>query len=407
MSESQPTLFDDEHTGAPEDRQPGAIRPHPQRPIVDKRQRTFNRLLARVESLRIRRDAEKRRLDDLLAFHASHVAPRVRELLELRIQIVRSLRSFLLDKRLTSGDRALLHQIASDQVEWILAHDMSPPADICELFEQIHGVKVSDLAQDQLDAARAGFADFAAEMGLDLDVPELRVGMTDEELAASAAQFADQMQRAAEESANREQRSARRISKREAREQERIRRLEDARRNSIGVIYRRLVKALHPDREPDPAARERKVAIMQRVTTAHAANDLHTLLSLEIEFLHAESADVTRLAAETVEAYAQMLKQQAAELESECFELRLHPKYQTILVEDVLGMPRVIDGPAEVERLDFALSELRRATSLLTGANAIDHVRSLVREARAARRHDESARAGGRRRHRRPRRRPR
>jgi hypothetical protein len=54
------------------------------------------------------------------------------------------------------------------------------------------------------------------------------------------------------------------------REEERVGRFEQLRRVSIGAIYRRLAKALHPDLERDPDLRERKSTLMQEVTTAYA-----------------------------------------------------------------------------------------------------------------------------------------
>jgi hypothetical protein len=66
------------------------------------------------------------------------------------------------------------------------------------------------------------------------------------------------------------------------------------RKDTLGAVYRRLVKELHPDLEPDPAERERKSRIMQNVTAAHARGDLHALLQLKIEWLH-PGVDAARL----------------------------------------------------------------------------------------------------------------
>jgi hypothetical protein len=49
---------------------------------------------------------------------------------------------------------------------------------------------------------------------------------------------------------------------------------------SLREVYRRVASALHPDRESDPAARERKTALMQQANRAYAAQDLLGLLEL-------------------------------------------------------------------------------------------------------------------------------
>ena len=47
---------------------------------------------------------------------------------------------------------------------------------------------------------------------------------------------------------------------------------------SVRDVYRKLVSALHPDREADGAERERKTALMQRANQAYERNDLLELL---------------------------------------------------------------------------------------------------------------------------------
>jgi hypothetical protein len=121
------------------------------------------------------------------------------------------------------------------------------------------------------------------ELGLDVEVPELRADMTEEDAAAAAAQFAHDLRHAEEsrEAAKpnpRHERTARAA-------EERPRRHEQLRKDSLGAVYRRLVKELHPDLERDPAEREKKSRVMQEITAAHALGNLHALLQLELEWL--------------------------------------------------------------------------------------------------------------------------
>jgi hypothetical protein len=50
---------------------------------------------------------------------------------------------------------------------------------------------------------------------------------------------------------------------------------------SLREVFRRLASRLHPDREPDPAERVRKTALMQQVNETYAAGDLLALLELQ------------------------------------------------------------------------------------------------------------------------------
>lgn len=70
-----------------------------------------------------------------------------------------------------------------------------------------------------------------------------------------------------------------------------------ARESALGTvreIYRKLVSAIHPDREVDADARTRKTVLMQRANEAYQRDDLMTLLELQIEL---EQIDAAHLAA--------------------------------------------------------------------------------------------------------------
>lgn len=150
-------------------------------------------------------------------------------------------------------------------------------------------------------------------------------------------------------------------------------------------VYRRLAKALHPDLERDPEERERESAVMQEVTAAYARGDLHALLRLELEWLDGVQTGSSQLADETLDAYAQFLKQQAAALQNEIATLPLHPRYAELLeMEPLSGMPMAIDVPLEVARLDTRVTMLTDILRRLTTTDPLPHVRELIREHRQA-----------------------
>lgn len=314
-----------------------------------KKAKSVNRLLAQVDSLRAQYEREKRRLDDALIFQAGHIRPKQERVTALRTEVVRALARFLDDRRLGKADKRILCAILMEQIDEVLAHAAPPDPDIAQLFERLHGIGFDEAVQSDLDNVRGEMAGFFEELGLDMDVPDLRPDMTEEEVAASAAQMADRMRQLYE--AQVESAPGRRKTKRELREEKRAERYEQLRKISIGAIYKRLVKALHPDLEPDPSQRERKVGLMQQVTAAHAGNDLSTLLRLEIECIDGAGVEAAHRTDEALNAYAEVFRQQIAQLRLGIIDLPLHPRYQPLLIDDdPLGVPRVIDGPAEVRR---------------------------------------------------------
>ena len=257
--------------------------------------------------------------------------------------------------------------------------------DLQDLFERLNGVALAEVMQEQLDDAKAGMASIFADLGLDklgMDVPDLRADMTEEEVAATVATMADQMRRL--EEARESSERPRRRTKRQMKQEQQAQQFEQWRKIGIGGIYRRLVKTLHPDLEPDAGVRERKSALMQQVTAAYSRNDLLALLRLELEWMGGDHLDAARLTDETTVAYTALLKEQAAELEAACAELPFHPRYADLLNPEALASPVVIDGPATVERLTFAIDGLTAALARMAAGQGWREVRTWIQEHKRA-----------------------
>jgi hypothetical protein len=379
MSSTNPSLFDhDDLPPVPADRTL-VIRPTAARPL-NRQERAFNRALKKVQRLRVRLEDEKRRLDQALIFHAAEIRPRLERTVDLRAQLVRAIAPFLDDRRLKAGDRTVLRAILAEQLDEIVRHVEVPDADLQVLFERLHGISYTQAVQEDMDEVRSNMAAMFDELGIDVDVPELRADMREEDIAAAAARLFDGM-RSSEESRSGNKQNRRR-TKRELREEERAQRSAQMRKDSIGAVYKRLVKVLHPDLESDATERQKKIRMMQEVTAAYGRGDLHTLLRLELEWIGGAQADAGRISGERLHAYTELLKEQAAELEAECDALRFHPRYATLIVDDPFGLPALIDGPSEVARLDVMIQQIRIGIEQMASSQALPHVRRVIQEYR-------------------------
>lgn len=90
---------------------------------------------------------------------------------------------------------------------------------------------------------------------------------------------------------------------------------------SVQEVYRKLVAALHPDREPDAQERERKTELMQRVNTAYGKKDLLQLLELQLEIEQIDPAHLSNIADNRLKYFNKILKEQLAELEQETHQI--------------------------------------------------------------------------------------
>ncbi len=366
-----------------DDIRPGLVRVGGARPATKKEQ-AVNRLLKKIEKLRDRFASEKRRCDAALVAFAAEVAPRLRRVSAVRADIARALAPLLDDRRLKKTERRELREIITVQIDEVFALDPSPPDDIRQLFTQLHGVEYERVRDEQFEEGRAEMEELLGALGMDVELPELRPDMTEEEVAAAVASMSESMQRHEEAEAARA--ASRPKTKRQLREEARAQRLEEARKVSLGSSYRRLAKALHPDLERDPEVRERKSAVMQEVTTAYARNDLHALLRLELEWLEGAGAASSQLADATLDAYIEFLKQQALELEEELMLLPLNPRYANLMSDSpVFGAPMLMDVELEARRLDVQLEGLLEIRKRLTSTEALFHAQELVRQRRGPR----------------------
>ena len=98
-----------------------------------------------------------------------------------------------------------------------------------------------------------------------------------------------------------------------------------------------------------------------------------------IEWLDGMQAGSTALADDTLDAYTQFLKQQAAELQDAIQLLPFSPRYAPLLEEGSLfGLPVCIDVPQEVARLDAQIAGLTEIHRRFTTSDSLAHVREMI-----------------------------
>ena len=349
----------------------------PDRPLTPA-QRNFNRLVAQVEKLREKLEREMRRLDASLKYHAEHLHPRLQRISALRKDLIRGLGPFLEDKHLSQKQRELLRMLIAEQLEMtVLEGGSLDEDDLRRIFSRVHGVRYEDAAREELDEARSEMESMLSEFGIEVDLSDLSPDTTEEEIAARMARVVAEMRDRVQEPPPEDERPR---SKRHQQREERARQAEEARKKGIASIYKQLARVLHPDLEPDPERRERKLAFMQELTAAYRSNDLHTLLRLELQWIEREERNLDRLTEEKLAVYNQVLREQVAELKDEIENLKYDPRYEAIVVPDgPIGMRVMNDGPARAWQIDRAIPAIEASVERLQGKAALKEVLATIR----------------------------
>ncbi|MDV0437062.1 hypothetical protein [Xanthomonas sacchari] len=117
------------------------------------------------------------------------------------------------------------------------------------------------------------------------------------------------------------------------------------------ALYRSLVAALHPDREPDARQRERKTALMQELNRVYRQDDLLGLLELQLEIGQLDHAGIAAMAEERIGDYAAMFATQLQQVERELAQ---------VVDAFVADYGLALERRPQPRRLDALMAQIKR-----------------------------------------------
>jgi hypothetical protein len=290
------------------------IAAQPDQPQLTKGQKNFNMLVKKIEACR---QTLAQWQAALLAYDQkvlSEHAPLLQTFRELQAAMLRALDKALNQKGLSKPDRRVVQNIICDVAEQLILSTGD------ESIKAIYN-KHSEADFDAEDAAALDDlkSAVAANFGVELD----GAAGLDSPAAVMAEAFAqmekDELLRQAEEDTRRQRKkTAKQLAREEKKQAE-----ADQTSLSIREVYRKLVSALHPDRELDPEERTRKTALMQRVNQAYAKKDLLQLLELQLELEQIDAHTIAGLSEDRIKHFNRILEDQWAGLELEIAHLTM------------------------------------------------------------------------------------
>lgn len=319
-------------------------------------QARFNRLLARVDGLAQRLAATRASADALRPAHMAALATLRAQHLALVRQMVVELHARLQRKAaLTAAQKRMAAEMlctlsaplaAKGDAEMAALHDQYSPQSLLAK-QQADAAEMHAMLEDMLGQPLQGTAD--------ADDPDA--------LLREALRQMQEKSAAAKE--KREARKARRPKS--ARQQQAEQTQHDA-QTALRTVFRQLASALHPDREQDPAERQRKTALMSEANAAYAARDLTTLLRLQLQLASTDPEAVLRLADDKINALAVVLKDQVSTLERDlehlqqqvCQEFELPPHAANFASAEHLARYLVQAREEREEDLALMTTDLQR-----------------------------------------------
>lgn len=299
---------------------------------LSKNQQEFNRLTARIEKLRKDVDRRQQQFDEALSLYSKEVVPLEEGLSQQSEQLLKLLFPVYQKKQLPSTLQPHLKDMLRNLLQNVLLNLPGKPSDeLKEMFRHLEGERYETVRKREEKIMKEEMEDMFGMWGMDVDMKDTK--LNDESFAEKMAELQEQMKAKMAEEQKRweEQQKTRRKTARQIEKEKARTTAEELKQKSISTIYRQLAKLLHPDLEQDETRRAEKEALMQEVIKAYEARDLHTLLLLELKWIHQEQNHLESVADEKLALYLQVLREQARNLEQEKFHLINHPRYHVLL----------------------------------------------------------------------------
>lgn len=284
-------------------------------------QKKFNDLIKQIGKRRAGLQEWESAMADFQKKYIDQFLPLDRELQELNGKLVRRLHEAWSQKGVTKGERAMLSEMIADIAHSLLGKHDDPEL---KLIYNQHSASDYDLeAEAELNEVKQ-----VIEEMLDIDLGDDLGSGTPEEIMQKMEAMLEEREREqmAAEQAREERRASRKKSPRQRAAEVKRETERTELSQSIRAVYRKLASALHPDREPDAAERDRKTQLMQQVNQAYEKNDLLRLLELQLELEHIDQGALNGISAERLKHYNQILKEQLVELDQELFHVEQHFK---------------------------------------------------------------------------------
>lgn len=288
------------------------VLPSEKNPLSPAQQR-FNKLLAKVDKLGRKLQDFERLAGKVRGPHLECITELERQEFVVQRQMLLFLHERLQRKGLTAAQqktartivKILLHRQANDSDAEVMAlHAAYGLAEDAQLQSQALDEEMLNMVED----AMGGALDRQALEGLE----------TPEQVLEALMQ-----QMHAHDAAKQERQAARRAQRPPTERQRKTQEQEQDAKATLRSIYRQLASALHPDRETDPAERERKHTLMVQVNTAYERGDLTALLHLQLQAEQVDAEHIARMADDKIAALSLLLKQQVATLEEQLMDAEM------------------------------------------------------------------------------------
>lgn len=285
-------------------------------PALSKGQQAFNKLIKQIEKKRAQLAEWETTIPLYQQKYTSKLLPLVKDLMDMQVKFLHSLDRASDHKEIKKGERGMITSLIVE-----LAGELLAARNDTELKAVYNKHSHSDYDKKEAANIKGMKSMMEDVLGVDLG-DDIDMSSPEDLLKHVEAQMEEEWAKNnAERQAWEERRPKRKKSAKQLAKEAQLKAEEQQVSLSIREVYRKLVSALHPDREPDTQERKRKTALMQRVNEAYEKRNLLQLLKLQLELEHIDQSTVNNISEDRLKHYNKILKEQLAELDQEIFHV--------------------------------------------------------------------------------------
>lgn len=297
---------------------------------LSKAQQNFNRLVKKLEKLRLELVQVGNYLDEKLDFYVKHIYHIEQQANELNKELVKLLYKFYKVKKLFSKSKKVtLGEIIAQKLDLIFDFQNEEPAEeLKNIFKDVQGISYEDSIEEDFHLMKNEMEAVFGQFGADIDLDGFHSKMSEEEMLGKTTELEEQLRQYRDKEDKKT--AAKKKSKKQQVREQKEKQKEEAHAKNISSIYKQLAKIFHPDLEQDPNLKLQKEELMKQLTNAYEKKDLHTLLRLELIWIQNEENDPANLTDQKLLIYNEVLREQILEVEEEIQDIYMHPRYEPL-----------------------------------------------------------------------------
>lgn len=309
-------------------------------------QKRFNQLIKQTEALAQKIEDTRQLADTHRQLAAQRLAPLEQQHNALIRQMALWLDGRLQRKGLSAKQKATAKDILSQMAATLADTGDQAMADLFDKYND------TSLEEDEKEVAADMKMFMEGMFGEPLEDDDTEYQSMEDLMRAATAKMQAQM--AAEADARAHKQSKRKKSAAQLKAEAAATAQTNDATGALRTIYRQLVSALHPDREPDPQEQLRKTALMKEANAAYEKRDLLALLQLQLRTDLTDASQMATMAKEKMAALTTLLKERVKVLTEELYALE-----RQMIIELDLPMFSTLSASALRRHLQDSEQELR------------------------------------------------